>query len=124
MGKWAEVACRCPDRIRLPGGDVTFDRPYRTNRHLTAQQKQEVEEWERTRMNMFACGHRGGVIIEFWPGDIVRIGYHIGSAGGVLKVFPAVGNPMSYDNPDELLSMGPDDAVLWLQEIEHSPVGT
>jgi hypothetical protein len=119
MGKWAEVACNCPDRMPLPGSDSLFDRPHRKQSRLTAEQQQEVERWEQTTMNMFACGHRHGMLIELWPGDIIHLGELLGTAGGVLEHFWTVGARMSYDNNDELLLLTPEEAEWWLQEIDE-----
>lgn len=118
MGKWAEVACHCPNRVALPGGDSNLDRPHRAKRRLTAKQREDVEQWEQTKMNMFACGHRRGMLIELWPGNIIHVGYLVGTGGGALDLFWAIGNPMSYDNPEELLALTPEEAGYWLQEIE------
>ena len=67
---------------------------------------------------MFACGHRGGLLIELWPGDIIHIGSLTGSANGVLELFERIGNTMSYDNDEELCLVSSEDADFWLQEIE------
>ncbi len=83
MGKWADVACNCSNRVQL------------------------------------ACGHRGGLAIEFWPGNIIAVGSYLGSGGGALPVFAAVGDPMNYDNDDELHLVSPLDAESWLREIEE-----
>jgi hypothetical protein len=70
---------------------------------------------------MFECGHRSGVIIEFWPGDIIHLGNLIGSIfrdeGGTFEVFAKVGDWRCYE--DELLLIQPDEASLWLMEIEE-----
>jgi len=120
MGKWAEVHCNCPNRIPLAGGDSCYQ-PHRRKRRLTAKQKAEVEEWERTTQDMFVCGHRNGNLIEFSPGDIVHLGYLIGSIfrdkEGAFKLFGKVGDWRCYE--DELLLVTPDRARLWLLEIEE-----
>jgi hypothetical protein len=85
------------------------------------KEKAEVEEWERTTMNMFECGHRNGVVIEFWPGDIIHLGKLIGSIfrdeSGTFEVFDKVGDWRRYE--DELLLVQPDEASLWIMEIEE-----
>jgi hypothetical protein len=121
MGKWSEVHCDCTNRVPLPGSDFYFDKPHRNKGRLTKKEKAEVEEWERTTKNMFECGHRSGVVIEFWPGDIIHLGKLIGSVfldeSGMFEVFAKVGDWRCYE--DELLLIQPDEASLWLMEIEE-----
>lgn len=125
MGKWAEVHCACPNRVPLPGSDFYFDRPHRNKRRLTKKEKEEVEEWERTTKDMFDCGHRGGLVIELWPGDIIQLGYLLGhlfrDEVSTYEVFARVGDWRNYD--DELLLIQPKDAELWLLEIEDIQQG-
>jgi len=120
MGKWAEVHCDCLNRIPLSGSDFYFDQPHRNKGRLTKKEREEVEEWERTAKNMFACGHRSGVVIEFSPGDIIHLANLVGSIfrdeSGTFEVFAKVGDWRRYD--DELLLIQPDEAGLWLMEIE------
>ena len=121
MGKWAEVHCNCPDRVPLPGSDFYFGAPHRNKRRLTKKEREEVEEWKRTTKNMFECGHRSGVVIEFWPGDIIHLGNLIGSLfrdeSATFEVFAKVGDWRCYE--DELLLILPDEAALWLLEIDE-----
>lgn len=121
MGKWAEVHCDCPNRVPLPGSDFYFGEPHRRKRRLTKKEREEVEEWERTTKNMFECGHRSGVIIEFWPGDIIHLGNLIGSVirdeSSTFEIFAKVGDWRCYE--DELLLLPPDEADLWLIEIDE-----
>jgi hypothetical protein len=121
MGKWVEIHCDCPNRVPLPDSDFYFDEPHRNKRRLTEKEKAEVEEWKRTTKNMFECGHRSGVVIEFWPGDIIHLGNLIGSIfrdeSGTFEVFAKVGDWRCYE--DELLLIQPDEASLWLMEIEE-----
>jgi hypothetical protein len=125
MGKWVEVQCNCKNRTPIPNSDFLFGRPHRKKRRLTNREKQEVEEWERTTMNMYECGHRSGVLIEFWPGDIIRLGSLV---AGILydttnnfEVFTKVGDWRCYD--DELLLISPGEAHLWLIEIDEVRLG-
>ncbi|MCA1621674.1 MAG: hypothetical protein LC795_20860 [Acidobacteria bacterium] len=121
MGKWAEVHCDCPNRVPLAGSDFYFDKPHRNKRRLTKKERGEVEEWERAAKNMFECGHRSGVVIEFSPGDIVHLGNLLGGIfrdeNGMFEVFAKVGDWRCYG--DELLLIQPDEAGLWLMEIEE-----
>lgn len=122
MGKWAEVHCACLNRVPLPGSHFYFDEPHRSKRRLTKKEKAEVEEWKRTTKNMFECGHRSGLIIELGPGDIIHLGKVLGSVfrdeSGTFEVFAKVGDWRCYE--DELLLIQPDEAGLWLMEIEES----
>lgn len=120
MGKWAEVYCACPNRVPVRGSDFYFDEPHRAKRRLTKKEKAEVEEWKRETKNMFECGHRSGLIIELCPGDIIHLGNLIGSIfpdeSTTFEVFAKVGDWRCYE--DELLLIQPDEAGLWLMEIE------
>lgn len=119
MGNWAEVQCACPNRTRLPGSDPYFDRPHRKKHRLTKLQSAEVEEWKQTREDMFACGHRGGLVIELWPGEIIHLGHRIARIFGssTFEVFAKVGDWRCYE--DELLLIQPGEASQWLSEIEE-----
>jgi hypothetical protein len=119
MGKWAEIQCACPNRVRLPCSDFYLDRPHRKKQRLTKREKAEVQEWERTTENMFACGHQRGVVLEFAPDDMIRLGYHLNRLfpASTFQVFAKVGDWRCYD--DELLLIHPEEAKLWLLEIEE-----
>src|SRR5688500_14898627 len=118
MGKWAEVQCACPNRKPVPGSDFMVGKPHRNKRRLTKKQSDEVAEWERTTRNMYECGHRDGVVVEFWPGDIVNLGDII---GGIFEdgfeIFKRAGDWRCYE--DELLLIPPDESQLWLLEIDE-----
>jgi hypothetical protein len=121
MGKWSEVYCNCPNRVPLPGSDSYFDEPHRNQRRLTKKETAEVEEWKRTTMTMFKCGHRRGVVIELWPGDIIHLGKLIGNIfrdeSDTFEFFTKVGDWGCYE--DELLLIQSDEVSLWLMEIEE-----
>ena len=118
MGKWAEVHCACPNRRPVPGSDFMFGKPHRNKRRLTKKQSEDVAEWERTTKNMYECGHRSGVVVEFWPGDIVQVGYLIGNFfKDGFEIFRRVGDWRCYD--DELLLIQCQESELWLMEIEE-----
>ena len=93
-----------------------FGMPHRNKRRLTKKERDEVEEWERATKDMFECGHRDGVVLELWPGDIIHLGNLLGSIFG-FEVFARVGDWRYYE--DELLLIGPDEAALWLREIDE-----
>jgi hypothetical protein len=105
----------------VPNSDFIFGRPYRDKRRLTNKEKREVEEWEQTTRNMYECGHRSGNLIEFWPGEIVRLGNLIGSifrgSSHQFEIFTRIGDWRCYE--DELLLIPTDKARLWLTEIEE-----
>lgn len=119
MGKWAQVQCTCVNRTPLPGSDPLFGRPYRKKRRLTKREKAEVEDWKQATENMFACGHRNGVVIELCPWNIVHLGNLLGTIfpDSTFEVFTKVGNWRCYE--DELLLVQPEEAYLWLREIEE-----
>jgi hypothetical protein len=123
MGKWAEVDCNCINREPLPNSNF-YDQPYfhkGSRAHLTTKQQEEVEEWKRTTLDMYACGHRLGILVELHPGDIVFLGRLIESIfkdmEGEFEIFPRVGNWRCYI--DEELPLSPEEASLWLLEIEE-----
>jgi len=105
----------------VPGSDFLSDRPYRNKRRLTNRERQEVEEWERTTKNMYECGHRKGILVEFWPGDIIYLGYLIDHVfqdkANIFKVFSKVGDWRCYE--DELLLICQDEAGVWLLESDE-----
>lgn len=121
MGKWAEVHCNCINRTPVPNSDFLFGKPHRHKRRLTKMEKQEADEWERTTKNMYECGHRGGALIELCPGAIIRLGDVIGhifpDTGNTFEIFTRVGYWRCYE--DELLLITPDEASLWLLEIDE-----
>lgn len=121
MGKWAEVRCNCPNRVPLPGSDSYFGQPHRKKHRLSKKEQAEVEEWERSTKNMFECGHRGGVVVEFCPANIIQLGNLIGKVFSdertAFEIFRKVGDWRSYQ--DELLLIEPNEARLWQVEIEE-----
>lgn len=118
-GKVGGIHCDCSTRVPLPDSDFYFDEPHRKNRRLTRKEKAEVDEWRRTNKKMFQCGHRSGVIIELNPGDIIHLGNLIGGIfpDNTFEIFAKVGDWRCYE--DELLLIPPDEAGLWLTEIEE-----
>jgi len=95
-----------------------FGEPYRNKKHLTTKEMAEVKEWERTTKNMWECGHCSGLVIEFWPGEIIYLGYQIGRIfEGQFEIFTRVGDWRCYD--DEQLLIEPVEAELWLLEIDE-----
>lgn len=131
MGSWAEVYCDCLNRVRLPQSHYHFDRPHYKKSQLTKKEREEIEEWKQTTQDMFQCGHRNGMAVEFGPGDIILLGKLIGSIfrhdPGAFEVFIKVGDWRCYEN--ELLLIKPDEAALsgkWkLKNFNgHSPAST
>lgn len=120
MGKWAEVHCSCPNRVPVENSDGFFDRPHPRKQRLTKRQQQEVQQWEQSRKNLFQCGHRKGLVIELWPGHIIQVGLRFGTvfrdAESAFNVFTRVGDWRLYE--DELLLIEPDQAAIWLTEIQ------
>jgi hypothetical protein len=116
MSRWAEVDCNCIEREPLPNSDL-FDQPYYHKRRLTTKQQEEVDEWERTTMAMYACGHRLGILVALSPGDMIFLGGLIDrifkDMEGEFEIFPRVGNW------HEVLLLSPEEAALWLLEIDE-----
>jgi hypothetical protein len=119
MGKWAEVQCACANRIPLPDSDPFLGRPHQQKHRLTKTEEADVEEWKRTTEKLFACGHRGGLVIELCPSDIIHLGDLLATVfnDNVFEVFARVGNWRCYE--DELLLIQPQEAEFWLLEIEE-----
>jgi hypothetical protein len=69
---------------------------------------------------LFECGHRSGVVVELYPGGIIKLGYLIGNIfrddSRTFPVFAKVGDWRCYE--DELLLLQPEEAAFWLIEIE------
>ena len=122
MGKWVQVYCGCDNRTPLVNSSRSA-RPYNKKRRLTNREKQEVEEWERTTERMYECGHRGGVVVEFYPGAILVLGSAIASVlpdpASAFEIFRKVGDWRCYVDGDELLLISSHQAALWLLEIDE-----
>jgi hypothetical protein len=120
MGKWAEVKCDCLNRVRLPGGAYE-DRPHRGTYPLSESESKDVADWELTKKDMFECGHRNGLIYEFWPGDVILAGNLIAEifseAESSYEILIKVGDWRCYE--DEVLELSPSDAARWLTEIQR-----
>ena len=105
--------------MRLPGGAYE-DRPHRHRYPLSQSEREEVEDWEVTKKDMFECGHRSGLIQEFWPGDVILLGKLIAEIlideESPYEIFVKVGDWRCYE--DEVLEVSPQDASRWLTEIQ------
>jgi hypothetical protein len=116
MSRWAEVDCNCINREPLPNSGI-LDQPYYHKRRLTNKQQEEVDEWERTTMAMYACGHRLGILVALSPYGMILLGGLIDrifkDMEGAFEIFPRVGNW------HEALLLSPEEAALWLLEIEE-----
>jgi hypothetical protein len=58
--------------------------------------------------------------LEFWPGDLVYIGYVIREVFGAqshFEIFTRIGDWRQYE--DEYLSLSPSEIDLWEMEIEQ-----
>ena len=118
MGKWSQVRCNCHNRIPLPKSDRR-DRPYRNRSHrkLSSKQAGEIEIWEKNVKDMYECGHREGMLVQLWPGEIVRLGWVLNMIFKndlTFEIYPKVGNWRNYF--DEELQFSPQEAELWLME--------
>jgi len=118
MGRWTEVHCACADRIPLPRSGSQHE-PYGGKKHLSGRERMEREEWKATTRHMYACGHRNGVLVEFWPGSILRLGALIRSIFGdesdTFEILVRISDWSRYE--DELLLLTPDEASLLRMEV-------
>ena len=118
MGKWCEVKCDCPDREPLPGSRHPDYDSYR--RHFPGRVRPR-EEWEEKIRGMYKCGHRDGVLVQFWPGDLLKIGLALEAAyrerPEYFELFRRISNWRNYE--DEHLTLSPEEAPLWRLEIEQ-----
>jgi len=94
MGRWVEIKCNCSDR-------------------------EPVKPHER--FGEYKCGHKDGMFLQFYPGDLFDIGYALedalGKDTGVFEVFTKIGNWRLYD--DEYLPLTSGERDLWQLEIEQ-----
>lgn len=120
MSKWAVVECSCVNRVKLPGGDWT-DQPHQKKHRLTKAEQKEVDDWKRERQDAFACGHRGGLVAELWPGLILQVAGLVGAMPpeerANFQIFCRIADRQQW--LDSTLLLSPDDAPLWLLEIEE-----
>ena len=118
MGKWCEVKCNCSDREPLPGSEWHDYGMYR--KHFLGHVKPR-EEWEERVRRMYKCGHREGALVEFWPGDLFKVGLALEAAYRELpeyfEVFRRISNSGNYY--DEYLTLSAAEAALWQLEIEQ-----
>jgi hypothetical protein len=120
MGRWCEVKCNCPNRKPLTGSnwlDYSDYCKYQKKPWLA----KTLEEWEEKVKQMYECGHRDGMLIQFSPGDLLGISYALEEAykkhSAHFEVFRKIGQPHNYN--DELLILSTDEVFLWQMEIEQ-----
>jgi len=120
MGKWAEVGCACANRMRVANGSRE-DEPYRKKHRLAASQQLEVDTWKRAKLDMFACGHRRGVVIALYPGYIISLARllfpELRNASSNLPIFCKIGDADAWQ--DERLLLAPEEADAWIREIQE-----
>jgi hypothetical protein len=107
MGKWVEVRCNCPNRV-----------PRRLD---------PSRPWDLT----YDCGHRDGVLFQFWPGYLYQTACFLKS---LLKDYPDVWRSFEvfskleqWPRGDECLEITADEAVgfqLELEELQKLENGT
>jgi|GEM_PF-6627002 len=89
-----EVKCNCPNRKPL---------------------------WRDNVYQTYECGHRDGIIFQFWPGDLFTIGLALDGTfkedKSRFEIFRKICNWRLYD--DEYLSISRDEVILWQLEIEQ-----
>ena len=123
MGKWSQVRCNCPNRIPLPNSSLR-DRPYRNCPHkkLSNRQKREIKIWQENIESMYECGHRNGMLVQLYPGKIIKLGFVIKRVFKndlTFEIYPKVGDWRNYfsDGLAEELRISPLEAELWLMEV-------
>ncbi len=116
---WAEVHCNCANRVPLPGSEPS-NAPFRGRRLRKPKLQRIAKDWQESKMNMFQCGHRDGMLVQFALNDIFDLGYLLRrlfrDIDNPFPVFSQVGDPECY--ADELHLVPPLAAVNWLAEIE------
>lgn len=123
MGKWSQVRCNCPNRIPLPNSSLRHQ-PYRNCPHkkLSNRQKREIKIWQENIESMYECGHRDGMLVQLYPGEIIKLGFVIKRVFKndlTFEVYPKVGNWRNYfsNGLAEELRISPLEAELWLMEV-------
>lgn len=126
MGKWSQVRCNCSNRIPMPNSDL-HNQPHRQRslKNMTNKQKIEVEEWRENIQNMYECGHRDGMLVQFWPGEIMKLGLILGRMFTdkplTFEIFTMVGNTQNYFSEEvgETLYLNSQEVELWLMEVDE-----
>lgn len=95
MGKWSQVKCNCPDRVVIAEKGFTE--------------------------KIYACGHKNGMIIEYWQGDLMRIGHAAAIAfrtqNNATEMLKKLVDTEEYF--DEALFFSVEDAELLKLELEE-----
>lgn len=99
MGKWCEVKCACPNRIKVHDPGV----PHWNPRYL--------------------CGHSDGAVVQFWPGYLFEVGKLLRRMAkeepDILDTYPRFLKVSNFNlYVDEYLALSKDDAELWRTEID------
>ena len=124
MGKWSQVCCNCHNRIPLPKSSWC-DRPDRNSysclQKLSPKKRREIEAWKNNIEGMYECGHRNGMLVQFGPIGIIKLGCAIKKVFAddfLFEIYPRVGDWRNYFSPnfDEELHISPEDAELWMME--------
>ena len=122
MGKWSQVRCNCHNRIPLSKSSW-WDRPYRNScqQELSPKKRREIEAWKNNIESMYECGHRDGMLVQFGPINIIKLGFVIKKVFAddfLFEIYPKVGDWRNYFSPgfDEELHISPEEAELWMME--------
>lgn len=118
MGHWISVKCNCPNRKPVPNNQW-HDEPFR-NQRTDKHRRAIVAEWRRSVRDMYVCGHRGGVKLEFSPAALFRLGTALDQtfkhAPDRFEIFRKIPDPRQYR--DESLVLRVEEAELWELEID------
>ena len=122
MGKWSQVCCNCHNRIPLPKSSWR-DRPYRNScpQKLSPKKRREIEAWKNKIEGMYECGHRDGMLVQFGPIGIIKLGFVLKKVFAddfLFEIYPRVGDWRNYFSPnfDEELHISSEEAELWMME--------
>lgn len=122
MGKWSQVRCNCHNRLPLLN-NAWCDRPYQNcpQKRLSSRQKAEVVDWQQNIEGMYQCGHHHGMLVQLYPGNIIKLGSAIKQVfadNSLFEIYPTVSDWRNYFSPgfNEELHISPQEAELWLME--------
>ena len=126
MGKFAQVCCNCLNRIPMDRSDWN-SQPYKNRHHkkLSPRQREKIKIWEENFHNMYECGHHEGMLIQISTGEIIKLGSTLTTIfqddSLTFEIYSKISNRHNYflDDFKEEFHISPQEAELWLMEIEE-----
>jgi hypothetical protein len=123
MYHWCQVRCNCPNRALLPGLKE-FRQKLAVLRHQSPEQQRIWNDWTNeahswTYHEMYRCGHRRGVIVEFSSDNLYRIRDSLNELLHVTAIrFPVWDTIISLNGWNGApFQLSPDQTVVWQQEL-------